>query len=403
MLNIKSLLFAAFIIFLGNFSFAQIKEYSFGEGLRFTAKDSTFGIKASFRFQTLFEGDWTVRNDDLGDIGDFSSNFLISRARLKFKGFAYSPKLTYKVELAVSNRDMDHDGTKYYGEGGNLVLDAYLKWNFYKAFSLQVGQYKLPGNRERLVSSANMQLVDRSLLNSRFNLDRDIGAMLFYNKTLGKRFGLQLIASFAQGEGRNLISGNIGGYQTTFKVEIMPFGEFIKKGAYSGGDIHREETPKLAIAVAFDKNHGVARTRANLGDFLPENAITKDLTSIFADFMFKYKGFSMMGEYAFKKSDDNDPRVRDINNNYTTFSYFTGSAFNLQAGYLFKSNYELAARFTRVQPQNNFVASNSNEFTLGASKYFKGHNLKVQTDLGYTQNQLINDGLSWRVQIEIGF
>src|SRR5699024_1504950 len=116
---------------------AQFKEYSFGEGLRYTAPDSSFGIKASARFQTLFIADWKVHNDDFADIGNLSSNFLIRRARLKFDGFAYSPKLKYKVELAVSNRDINHNGAAYYGEGANIVLDAYLKWNFFKDFYLK--------------------------------------------------------------------------------------------------------------------------------------------------------------------------------------------------------------------------------------------------------------------------
>ena len=40
-----------------------------------------------------------------------------------------------------------------------------MKWNFYKNFELWFGQAKLPGNRERVVSSGNLQLVDRSILN----------------------------------------------------------------------------------------------------------------------------------------------------------------------------------------------------------------------------------------------
>lgn len=403
MFNIKSFLFIAFVMFLVPNSFGQFKDYSFGEGLRYTAKDSTFGIKASLRFQSLFIGDWRVHNDDFGDIGNFSSNFLIRRARLKFDGFAYSPKLTYKVELGLSNRDLDHEGEQYFGEGGNYIIDAYLKWNFYKAFSLKVGQFKLPGNRERLVSSANMQFVDRSVLNSRFSLDRDVGASLHYDKTLGKQFGLHLTAAFAQGEGRNVISGNRGGYQTTFKLEIMPFGEFTKKGAYVGGDIYREQKPKLAFAVAFDKNARAGRSRGNKGSFFPGGVVLQDLYTGFADFMFKYKGFSMMGEYAIRQTTGNSPMLVDPNGNFTGHYYFTGTAMNFQAGYLFKNNFELAARFSHLGPESFSMADISNHYTLGASKYIKGHSLKIQTDLGYIQNQLLDDGLTWRVQIEIGF
>jgi len=399
----KHFLLFAFVILIGLSTKAQMQDYSFGDGLRYTAEDSTFGIKASFRFQTLFAGNWRVSNDDFYDIGQFQSNFLIRRARLKFNGFAYSPKLTYKVELGLSNRDLDHGGATYYGEGGNLVLDAYLKWNFYKGFSIKAGQFKLAGNRERLVSSANMQFVDRSALNSIFTLDRDIGASLHYDKILGKQFGLYLTASLTQGDGRNLITGNRGGYQTTLKAEIMPFGEFMKKGAYVGGDVYREQKPKLAFAVALDKNGKASRTRGNRGNFLPLDAQFKDLYTGFVDFMFKYKGISVMGEYALRRTRDNNRNVIDQMGIPTGFYEF-GSAINLQAGYLFKNNYEIAARYTQTSSSSDvYSAPSRTYYTLGASKYIENHSLKVQTDVGYIQDRYFDDGLTWRVQIEIGF
>lgn len=402
MLKIKFIPLVFLFTIMGAAVNAQLQDYSFGDGLRYTAKDSTFGVKASFRFQTLFVGNWKVHNDGFEDIGNFSSNFMVRRSRLKFNGFAYSPNLTYKLQLGLSNRDVNHKGAQYYGEGANIILDAYLKWNFYKAFSIKVGQFKLPGNRERLISSASMQFVDRSALNSHFTLDRDIGASLHYDKVIGNQFGLHLTAAFAQGEGRNIISGNIGGYQTTFKAEIMPFGKFAKKGAYVGGDSQREQKPKLAFAVAIDKKHGVARTKGNKGSFLPENALLKDLITGYADFMFKYKGWSLMGEYAHRTTNDDDRSVSDADGNYVS-SYHIGAAYNIQAGYLFKNNFELAARFTSFSPNTGFSPSITEHYTLGASKYISGHSLKVQTDIGYLRDKFLDDGLTWRLQVEIGF
>src|SRR5690554_160677 len=403
MFNIKSFLFIAFVMFLVPNSFGQFKDYSFGEGLRYTAKDSTFGIKASLRFQSLFIGDWNVNNDDLRDIGNLSSNFLIRRSRIKFDGFAYSPKLTYKIELGVSNRDLDHDGAQYFGDGGNMILDAFLKWNFYKGFSVKTGQFKLSGNRERIISSADMQFVDRSILNTNFTLDRGIGASLHYDKTLGEKFGLHLTAVLSKGEGRNVIASNIGGFQTTLKAEIMPFGEFKNKGAYVGGAIVKEQKPKLAVAVAYDQNNGVIRARGNKGSFFPENTELKNLSTVFADFMFKYKGLSVMGEYVIRKTNDNDPQISDVDGNQLGRYYFTGQSFNIQAGYMFDNNYEFSARYTYLEPQNFSIAPVTNNYTLAVSKYIIEHSLKVQTDIGYYENQFADDGLTWRVQIEIGF
>ena len=46
---------------------------------------------------------WDVYN---GLSNPASKLFRCRRARLKFSGFAYSPKLKYKLELGLSNRDI---------------------------------------------------------------------------------------------------------------------------------------------------------------------------------------------------------------------------------------------------------------------------------------------------------
>ena len=181
----KFVLIICITIFTNAFVFSQLEDYSFGEGFRYKAKDTTFSIKAAFRFQLLSRSDWDVRNDDLNNIGGLETNFLLRRARLKFDGFAFSPRLKYKFELGLTNRDINNTNTTYFGGGSNIILDAYVDWNFYGGFTLHAGQSKLPGNRERVISSANLQFVNRSILNSRFNLDRDVGVGLSDAKTLG--------------------------------------------------------------------------------------------------------------------------------------------------------------------------------------------------------------------------
>lgn len=149
---------------------AQIKTDSkFGKGLyNVIAVDSSWSMKFGARFQTLFIGDFDINQDD--EIENANSNFLIRRSRFKFDGFAYSPKLEYKLEIGLSNRDIS--GVSPETRNTNrMILDALLKYNFYKNFTLWIGQTKLPGNRERVISSGNLQFVDRSLVNSRYNID----------------------------------------------------------------------------------------------------------------------------------------------------------------------------------------------------------------------------------------
>ena len=146
----------------------------FGKGLfNLVGQDSTWTMKVGLRFQTLATSQWDVSNG----LTNPETSMLIRRSRLKFDGFAFSPKLKYKVELGLSNRDQS-GGSYYTHDSPRYILDAVLKWNFSGNFVLWFGQTKLPGNRERVISSANLQQVDRSLLNSRFNIDRDMGFQL---------------------------------------------------------------------------------------------------------------------------------------------------------------------------------------------------------------------------------
>lgn len=393
---------------------AQFNPQSFGKGIQVYGKDSSYYMRFGIRFQTLFTNEWNVRNDDFGYVEDHESNFLLRRSRLKFDGFAVTPKLKYKMEFGLTNRDMGGGIDTEHGFAPRYILDAYLDWNFYGNFSIKAGQAKLPGNRERVISSANLQFVDRSRLNSRYNIDRDIGIQLKHHFTLGNNFIIQEIASFSQGEGRNLTVDNLGGYDYTFRLEFLPFGKFQSKGDYVGGAIKREEKPKLAVGVTYDINDGCVRTRGQNGSFIKDvsgNYYGKTLYTIFADMMFKYKGFSMMVEYANKTNENGDPNVYDNTDTVVVGTQYIGTGLNVQAGWMFKNNWEIAGRYTLITPDPG-SSYNETEYTLGLSRYIVGHKLKVQTDLSYRQmgydgdsspNAGRDDNLFWRVQFDIHF
>lgn len=394
---------------------AQYIPKSFGDGLNVIGKDSTFTMRFGIRFQTLMSANWNVRNDELNHIENLESNFLLRRSRLKFDGYAVSPKLKYKIELGLTNRDIGGGINSEHGMAPRIILDAYVNWNFYKNFTLKVGQGKLPGNRERVISSANLQLVDRSLLNSRYNIDRDIGIQLGHKFKIGNQFIIQEIASLSQGEGRDLTIGNIGGYDYTFRLEMLPFGSFASKGDYVGGAIKRESKPKLSVGFTYDINQNAARQRGQLGSFIRNvdgSYAGKTLNTFFGDLMIKYKGLSVMIEYADKSTSDQDPNVYDnVADSVVVGRHFTGTGINIQAGWMFKNNYEITGRYTQINPKSTSNA-NETEYTIGLSKYIVGHKLKVQTDLSYRQNGFANtglpnegrdDGLMWRVQMDIHF
>jgi len=380
----------------------QISDTKFGKGmLNFIAKDSSFSVKFAPRMQSRFESKW---NYDGQSYDSKELNFLVRRARLKFDGFAFTKNLKYKLELGLSNRDIS-GASDFNRNTPRYILDAVVMWNFHKGFELWAGQTKLPGNIERVVSSANLQLIDRSLLNSKFNIDRDMGIQLRHKSRWGKTFVSREKFAISQGEGRNITEGNKGGLQYTSRLELLPFGEFKSKGDYSQSDLSREEALKAMFSVTYDYNQNAVKTRSNMGSYMfraDGSLFQTDISTWFVDAMVKYEGFALMGEYAKRSADelfalqaDGQTRTGDVVN--------VGSALNLQSSYLFQNNVELTVRYTTLDFSSVTKISDLSQLTFGLSKYVVGHKLKIQSDLSFSQKNGNQDYVQFRTGFDLHF
>jgi len=366
---------------------------TFGKGLiNLVAKDSTWATKTTFRFQTRYEGLYV---DEDGLENKFTDRMRVRRARIKGSGWATkSRRLKYKFEYDVHN---------------GFVLDAVVKWVFDKNrnWELWFGQTKLPGNMERVISSQSMVFVDRSLLNSRFTLDRDAGIQLHGTQKLGGTFEIKEKFAISQGEGLNQTDQSTGhGY--TARLELFPFGAF--KDAYVGSDFNRHDRVKLMLAATYDYNHNAVRERGQRGDYIDPLVSPKSLQSIFVDAHLKYKGWSWMTEYAQRYTDDDNPIAIDEHlyvppsSDVATATYYTGSSINTQLAYLLPSDWEIAGRYTMVAPQEETGYAEQTQYGLALSRYIVGHNLKVQADVNLLQVEESDaDEALFRVQMEFTF
>lgn len=375
----------------------EVKSPKFGKGLfNLVGQDSSWTMKIGTRMQFL-----AIANFEDGESNE--SNFLVRRARLKFDGFAFSPKLKYKIELGLSNRDIS-GASPFTSNAPRYILDAVVKWNFHENFELWFGQTKLPGNRERVISSANLQQVDRSLLNSRFNIDRDLGIQLRHHFKLSDKFVVKEIFSISQGEGRNITTGNLGGHQYTGRIELLPFGNFSSKGDYKGSDLKRESTPKLALGIVYDHNSNAVKNRSNQGSYMETDTgfYETNINTVFFDAMFKYKGFSFMAEYADR--DAKDPFAKNSDGSLTGAVVQVGKGLNLQTGLLFKNDWEISGRYTNIELDKTITGKDKEQqYTLGVSKFIVGHSLKVQSDISYLDVSGANSQLMYRLQFDIHF
>jgi hypothetical protein len=397
--SLKKILFYIVIYIPMIIKAQEVTAPRFGKGLlNISGKDNTWSMNFAARVQYLTTTTWMKKNQGYSSP---ESNSLIRRSRLKFKGFAYHPNLTYKLELGFSNRDIS-GGSNYTSNSPRIIIDASVRWKFNKNLWIQFGQAKLPGNIERIISSSKLALVDRSILNSKFNIDRDFGLQMRYKFNLSKKFVVKETFAISQGEGRNVSKGNLGGHQYTARIDLLPFGNFKSDGDYSGDDIEREKKPKLLVGVAYDYNNDSVKTRGNTGNYMETTTgfFKTDIKTLFVNSHFKYMGLSFMGEYANRSSDDAISKSSD--GSLTGDIVSDGSAINFQIGYVTPSNVAITTRFTNIKFKD-IIYNDREQLTIGLSKYFVKHKLKIQSDL--TSEKSINDKnkIFYRLQFEIHF
>jgi phosphate-selective porin OprO and OprP len=367
--------------------------FSYGKGLGITSPDSLFMLTIRFRMQNRLA--FTSESESNLNIDQVEAR--VRRLRLRFDGFIYTPKLNYVIQLAFTRADMDFDDTGF----PNVVRDAMVLYAVNDHFSIGLGQTKLPGNRQRVVSSGDLQFADRSIVNSTFNIDRDFGLQLYYNNTI-KEIAYVLRGAISSGEGRNITSSDRG-LAYTGRVELLPFGKFTNGGDYFEGDLAREPKPKLSVGLTYSSNQNAIRTGGQLGRFLYDS---RDIGTTMVDFLFKHKGWSVAAEYLNRKA--NDPIT--INDDGDKRYVFIGHGQNLQGSYLFRNNFEVAGRYSQIRPDVEIqeLEEKTEQYTMGATKYIRAHRLKIQSDLTYEHNTWLNntnpDRNNWqlRFQIEVG-
>lgn len=372
---------------------AALPYYSYGKGLGITSADSLFQLNIRFRMQNRIG---YIQND--GE--DAAYDGQIRRLRLRFDGYVGNPKYLYVIQLSFAPGDV---GEIQDGENLNIIRDAAVFYRPNKHWNLVFGQTKIPGNRQRVNSSGALQLTDRSINNSKFNIDRDFGIQAYYLNEKKESFSYNLKTSVTTGEGRNWTKSPDNGVAVTGKLELFPLGSFTKDGTNFEGDLSREKSPKLMLSGAFHQNNHARRTQGQLGDDL---FMQKTMKSVLVDAMFKYNGWAAMSSYMSRTA--KDPITFNPDDLTESNYVYTGQGMDYQLSYTFPSNYEVIGRLSTQKAHEDIkaIAPNTKEYTIGLTKYVWEHAFKLQTEFTYDKLSYF-DGTSkdnWyvRFQVEIG-
>ncbi len=369
-----------------------------GNGISFQPQNKSFKLTMRIRMQNLvsigFNQSFQAREVDAQ----------VKRLRLRFDGYIYSPKLTYSVQLGFSPYD-----TRALPNGNtNIVRDAMVYFVPNSTWNIGFGQTKLRTTRARLNSSSALQFIDRSIVNSEFNIDRDFGFFGEFNQTIFKDFALAAKASVTTGEGRNWGNSKGTGLSYTGRLELFPLGRFKAKGDVIEGDYEREETPKILLAGAYNYNDRAMRVQGSNGSLLLDNQ-RRNLSTYWVDFIFKYRGFAFYADWMGRLS-SGSPLIQSTNGEGEQY-IFAGSGINVQTSYIFPKDWEIALRNSTLLPDKEIQSYANyryyNQSTLAVTKYIIDHRLKAQIDLSYNHKEQFTpsryDRWQLRFQVELGF
>jgi hypothetical protein len=355
------------------------------------AQDSMFLLNLRFRMQSRL-GFTSVAGDDLSAE---SVDGRIRRLRLRFDGFVLNRRFRYYLQLSFARSDIDLESG-----APQTVRDAMVYYHPSKHLYFGFGQSKLPGNRERVISSGNLQFPDRSIANGLYTLDRDFGLFAYWTVPVGEQ-EVQVKGAFTTGDGRGTAPGDAG-MAYTGRVEWLPLGRFTNNGDYSEGDLELEPRPRLSIGAGYSANDNAYRTGGQLGTELYE---PRDINTFIADLMFKYQGWALLGEYFDRRSSD-PITVSDAG---SVRFVSTGTGINAQLSRYFRNRFEVATRYTRTTPYAELVElrERTEEAQLGCTRYLNGHRIKLQAYAGYrwieARPALDHPGNAWTFMFQVEF
>jgi hypothetical protein len=399
-----------------------------GTGLTFTSDDGRFMLATRLRAQLRYQVDLENEEQEDGsyELADPEQIFQIRRARLQFKAHAFNKHNKMKVEFAFSPRDLSMDADRV--PHRTPLLTWYMEFDYLRDFTIRAGQYKIPYSRQRVISSGNLQLVDRALAQGEFNHDRDIG-IDFRSKDLAGLGGkLRYYAGVYMGEGRDFGDKNA---TKDFKLhylarfEVLPFGKFKD---YSEADMERMQKPGLSLGAAYAFHDDSQGLKGVNGDTPTDGGLTS-YHSATADYLFKYKGFSSSGEFHWRKGarTAGDVMVEDPTDPTMEVPAEVEAARNgvgwfVQAGYMIpRQPIEVAARYSGIRgtgtdDPGGLTAGDVGDGTYtslgqrdslggGLSYYVAGHPWKIQGDYfkQWNDGTLKDGGHGVRVQLQLAF
>lgn len=362
-----------------------------GKGFQFSTPDDNFSLQLESRLQFRYAYPQDQDPITFEDFQDTRTHvFEVNRARLKIGGHAYKPWLKYYWEYDVV--------------GGNLLDFRVMieRWDFFK---FKIGQWKTYYTRERVISSGKQQLVDRSIINRPFTVDRQQGVELYGRIFPERLFDLSYNISVLTGTGRGSSSNDDEHLMYVGRLQWNVFG---REMGFSGSDLSLSEDPVGIIAFAGVTNRSpYTRFSTSGGGQLVGFEEGEDgqyrVNQLLLETALMYRGFSWQHESHYKE-------IQDRVLGQTTIlegSYFQAGYFLHQAWEAIPEPLEVAARYAWYTPEERIVDNLHKELGFGLNWFFAGHRNKLTAEVTWFELEgptfPVSDEVRFRIQWDISF
>jgi hypothetical protein len=329
-----------------------------------------------------------------------------------FLGHLINPDFKYFIQLGFETAENAQT------PGAANLLDFYFLSTHFPLFNVQAGQYKVFFNRAQINNTASMQFAERAPVQDAFTAGglnrRDIGITIMnddeiypFNYYLGvfngagplfNRYGTYDSEEATVGCPGGQTGGNPfpspAGCPTNTRNLNANFRNEIDKLMYAGrlqwnilgrpgygeGDLAYSETPQMAVGGGVAYNPGINTStdnafvgidlanlnfRRQLATFGNGRQLGWGVVNFFThafDGVFKYRGFSLLGEYYFKNIDrtfKGSPCLQTAGTGGPCTAVTPGllgnsTGFYVQSGYyLIPRKLEVAARYSYWDPDTN--------------------------------------------------
>lgn len=341
------------------------------------------------------------------------------RVRFVMTGHVFSKSLTYYTQVDADNdRGQTLSILDYF-----LSYDAGVEWLDLKpgTFGIRAGEWKLPFNRARRISSQRVSFSERSMTTLFFDIERSVGVSLYGTADMGStplNWEFALFDGFRTSGAR---PGRAGDLDRNFATSGRMFADLLSEwGEDSESDLVRHDQPALRLGAGYAvgkmdaegefefSRQRTVDTGEALDAILPAGVDHYKMASFTVDANFKYCGWSFIADYYWRTLFDFGPTP--VNNLFD-------HGFLLQTGYfVVPKKLELISRWDRIVGDSSTLGAangSADELGFGAVYYINGHNMKLIFDASHVNGAVLNEsalnmrpgdvGWYYRTQFQLSF